>query len=290
MIGVFKNALYRLKRIQTMQRMALGVARASAVRAMQPIDPRDPATWEASGMSQNGEDGIIDYLTQQVRNPNRYFVEIGASDGTENNSSWLAVVRRWRGLMVEGNRGKADYCRYIMGGLAIGVEVDSRFVTCETIADLSSRFAMSDPDFFSIDIDGIDWHIASSLLKNGFRPKVFAVEYNSCFGPERSLTIPYKPDFNFSQAHSTQLYYGVAIQAWRGLLSGYGYQFVTVETNGVNAFFVRPDAMVMDMLTDIKTRDFEENFFQATRHRRAWQGQFELIKHMPLIDTSALSD
>ncbi|MEK6744520.1 MAG: hypothetical protein AABZ15_12980 [Nitrospirota bacterium] len=289
MINPWKEVYYRLKRFHTMQRIGAGFARAAAVRAMQPIDPSDPATWEVSGLSQNGEDGITDFLTRQVRDPNRYFVEIGASDGTENNSSWLAVARRWRGLMVEGDPAKADYCKFLMGGLAVGVEVENRFVTRESIAELYGRFETPNPDFFSLDIDGIDWHIASALLDLGFRPKIFVVEYNSCFGPERAITIPYRPDFNFQIAHPTNLYYGVSIRAWRKLLESHGYRFVTVETNGVNAFFVLPEFFKHTLFVGLKSREFEDNFYQRTRHAGSWQKQFPLIEHLPFVDVAGVS-
>jgi hypothetical protein len=54
------------------------------------------------------------------------------------------------------------------------------------------------------------------------------------------LTIEYARDFDFTRAHPTQLYYGVSIAGWRAGLERYGYRFVTVEQNGVNAFFVDP--------------------------------------------------
>jgi hypothetical protein len=267
-----------------MQRIGNGLARVAAIRAMQPIDPLDPASWEVSGLSQNGEDGITDYLARHLKSQNRYFVEIGASDGTENNTSWLAVARRWRGLMVEGDSNKADYCRFIMGGLAVGVQVESRFVSRENIAALYSRISTHEPDFFSLDIDGIDWYVAAALFDLGFRPKIIAVEYNACFGPDKAVTIPYKRDFNFLTAHPTNLYYGVSIQAWHVLMERYGYKFVTVETNGVNAFFVRPECFSAQLFVDLRSKQFEENFYQRTRHNCTWRGQFSLIEHLPLVD------
>ncbi len=270
----------------TMQRIANGLARAAAVRAMQPLDPTRPCTWEVSALSQNGEDGITEFLTQRIRVPNRYFVEIGASDGTENNTSWLAVARRWSGLMVEGDSRKADYCRFLMYGLAMSVEVDSRFVSLDNLGALYQRFATPEPDFFSIDIDGVDWHIAAGLLELGFRPGIWVVEYNSCFGPDRAVTIPYQADFNSRVAHPTGLYYGASIQAWRCLLEAHGYRFVTVESHGVNAFFARPESLEDAIWTGLAPHTFQENFFQYFRHRRPWQEQFALIQHLPLVDVS----
>lgn len=40
----------------------MSIARGAATAGLRAIDPLDPRTWEFSGFSQNGEDGIIDHL------------------------------------------------------------------------------------------------------------------------------------------------------------------------------------------------------------------------------------
>ena len=72
------------------------------------LDPDRPLTWEFAGFSQHGEDGIVDYLSSQVLAPNRFFVEIGAGDGIQNCTAWLAFAKSYGGIWVEGN---ADQCK-----------------------------------------------------------------------------------------------------------------------------------------------------------------------------------
>lgn len=275
---------FRLKRLQTMQRINCGLARAAAATVCQTVDPCNPGTWEFSGMSQNGEDGIADHLARQLKASNRYFVEIGSSDGTENNSSWFAVARRWQGLMVEGNANKAAYCAFLMGGLNIGVRVLSRFVDKENLDALLREIAEIEPDYFSLDIDGIDYYVAEGLLQRGLRPKIVVVEYNSCYGPERAVTIPYSQNFDYRSAHPSHLYYGASIMAWRKLWEAAGYQFVTVDSNGVNAFFIRPGYFEGGFLSGLRGKTFQENFYQKMRHGGGWQLQGELIQSMPLVE------
>lgn len=279
----YRQVVFRIKRLQTMQRINCGLARAAAVRAGQRIDPADPLSWEFSGLSQNGEDGIAEFLINQLRESNRYFVEIGASDGTENNTSWFAVARRWQGVMVEGDAAKAAYGAFIMGGLNIGVRVLNRFVDLDSLDALCGEFGEMEPDFFSLDIDGIDYHVAEGLLARGFRPRIAVVEYNSCFGHERAVTIPYAPRFDYRAAHSSQLYYGASVAAWRKLWEGAGYRFVTVDGNGVNAFFVRSDCVDAQVQQQWRGLPFRENFFQRNRHGGDWQTQSALIAHLPLM-------
>ena len=79
-----------LRRFQNYQRINIVLSRGLAGLISRRVDEKKPASWEFSCFSQNGEDGIINILCSKVKNPNRYFIEIGASDGIENNtlSNW----------------------------------------------------------------------------------------------------------------------------------------------------------------------------------------------------------
>jgi hypothetical protein len=124
----------------------------------------------------------------------------------------------------------------IYGNINLGVECIPAFVTKENIDKVLKSALYKDSDMFSLDIDGNDYYIAEAIMNTGFRPKIVIVEYNSALGPHDSVIIPYQENFNFIAAHPTQLYYGVSISAWRKFFARYGYSFVTVESNGVNAF------------------------------------------------------
>jgi hypothetical protein len=243
------------------------------------IDLTSPVTWEFSGFSQNGEDGILDVLRKKLLKRNRYFIEIGSSDGMQNNSSWLVVAEQYSGLMVEGNPRLVDRASRMILSHSLGVECLNMFVNSENIQDLKSLALHSNPDVFSLDIDGIDYYIAKAIMEGGFRPKIFVVEYNSVFGPTRSMTIPYYEAFEFTKAHSTQLYYGVSIAAWRKFFSHYGYHFVSVDQKGVNAFFVDPVCFDVDFLKKINGNAFAENVYQYGKFKGSFEKQFSLIEN-----------
>lgn len=69
----------------------MSLARGAATSALRNLDMSNLSSWEFSGFSQNGEDGIIDVLTRNIVEPNRYFIEIGASDGVENNTASVLI-------------------------------------------------------------------------------------------------------------------------------------------------------------------------------------------------------
>lgn len=270
-------------RARSLQKINYSLARGGASSALRTIDNCKPASWEFSGFSQNGEDGIIDVLLRHVRNPNRYFVEIGTSDGLENNTSWLALVRRYSGLCIEGNPLKNDCHRNVFTPLNYGLRFLSLFVDGKSIDRLREESRVLDPDVFSLDIDGNDFHIAKLLLDAGFRPRIFVVEYNSAFGPQQSVTIPFRDDFRIGASPAERLYYGCSIMGWRSLFQGLGYRFVTVDQNGVNGFFVDPSAFDPDFLEAIQGLDFSENSSQLSEHRAGWSMQSTLISGRPLL-------
>jgi hypothetical protein len=224
-----------------MSRVNMSLSRAAVTSALRQIDDTNPLSWEFSGFSQSGGDGIIDFLTRKILNPNRYFIEIGANDGIENNTAWLAFARRYTGIMVDGNPRFSWRCKYLLSPLCL-VDVINLFVDRNNIGVIKEKALYLNPDVFSLDIDGIDYYVVEAFLKAGFRPKIMVVEYNSCFGPEKKVTIEYHDNI-YEKREKSQLpgiYWGCSINGWKTLLGKYGYKFLTVDSNGVDAFFINP--------------------------------------------------
>ena len=44
-------------------------------------------------------------------------------------------------------------------------------------------------------------------------PQIIVVEYNSLFGPERAVTVPYDPAFARGDKHFSHLYWGASLAA-----------------------------------------------------------------------------
>jgi hypothetical protein len=268
-----------------MQRINISLSRGAIASHTRSIDLTDPQSWEFSALSQNGEDGIIDVLLSQCKNRNRYFIEIGSSDGIENNTSYLAIVKKYRGIMVEGNQNSSDECDLNVAYLCTKdfINCVSMFVNQENVEQLKNLSLYLDPDVFSLDIDGMDYYVAKAIMETGFRPKIFVVEYNSAFGSEKSLTLEYQKNFTGAPKYKG-LYYGVSLSGWKKFFKMFGYQFITVEANGVNAFFVDSNNFNQDFLKNIQGLNFAENVFQGLRTRSNWKAQFDLIKHLEFIE------
>jgi hypothetical protein len=97
------------------------------------------------------------------------------------------------------------------------------------------------------------------------------------------MTVAYRPDFSVKQAHPSGLYYGVSIAGWRSFFEGQGYQFVTVDQNGVNAFFIDPKCFEAPFLERIQGLSFVENRAQLRKFRVSCEDQFSLIADREFI-------
>ena len=262
------------------QRILISLTKGSAMMRARTIDFKNPETWEFSGFSQNGEDGILDVLRSKLLESNRYFIEIGAADGIDNNSAWLTIAEKYRGVMIEGDHGLVARARRMVAHYSIGLQILEMFVDVDSVKSIKEKSLFDNPDIFSLDIDGIDYYIAKALFDEGFRPKIFVVEYNSVYGPSAGRTIKYKENFVYTSAHSSQLYYGVSITGWIKFFEEKGYKFITVDRNGVNAFFVDPTNFDDDFLNNITPLSFAENQLQLLKFRSSYEKQFKQISHM----------
>lgn len=274
---MIRRIIEYIQRIRGLQKINFALSRGAAASAQRNIKPSIPSSWEFSGFSQNGEDGIINYLLGRSKSRERYFIEIGTADGLENNSSWLSLVNRYSGLCIEGDPQLSKRHSNLFVPLNYGVKYLNCFVTKESINAITKQARTKTPDLFSVDIDGNDYYIVSEILAAGFRPRVFVVEYNSAFGPNKSCTIPYRDQFRVGKSAEERLYYGCSVAAWKSLFQLYNYQFVTVDQNGVNSIFANRDEFDTDFLDSLQGTDFAENNSQLRIHNCDWEQQFKLI-------------
>jgi hypothetical protein len=286
---IYSRAYYKLhttlieevRKNQLHIRIGNAFSRAAATSSIRQIDLRHPLTWEFSGFSQNGEDGILDVLISNLKTSNRYFFEIGANNCIDNNTAWLSYARNFSGLMIEGD---SFLFQKSYDTKPWYVDYHNLFVDLDNIKTIKELLLYTNPDVFSLDIDGNDYFIARSILEAGILPKVIVIEYNSAYGPDQLLSIKYNKNFCVRTAHPSCLYYGVSIALLKELLSDFGYRFVTVDSNGVNAFFVNPSYYDTAFLNDLMPIHYRENSHQFRLIKGGWEEQFELIKHLPYIE------
>ena len=277
MLTKLKNVIYDNR---DRQRILIKLSKGIAMSQSRNIDLRNPNSWEFSGFSQNGEDGIIEILRNNLSTQDRYFLEIGSADGIDNNTAWLLFTQSYNGIMIDGDSNLVERAQRMVSSYSIGLRICNMFVTKDSITNIKNYSKTLTPDIFSLDIDGNDYFIAEEIFSNGFRPKIFVVEYNSTFGPDDSLTIKPHDNFEYLSFHKSGLYYGVSISAWKKLFLKNGYKFITVDSKGVNAFFVEPQYFNETFLENIESCNFIENESQFLRFGVNYKEQFNIIKSM----------
>jgi hypothetical protein len=87
-------------------------------------------------------------------------------------------------------------------------------------------------------MDGVDYWVWKALTC--VRPRKVILEYNPIWGPEASVTVPYKEDFRLDM--SKKPYYASALlSAFEKLGRERGCRLVGVQRLGFNAVFLRSD-------------------------------------------------
>lgn len=238
--------------------------------------------------SQWGEDGIIEWLIQQIPDIPRSFVEFGVENFGEANARFLLENRGWKGLVLDGNEtyinGLRDTTLYWRHDLT----AVSAFVTAENINQLieDANFA-GDLGILSVDIDGVDYWVLKAV--ECVNPAIIIAEFNGVFGDLKPFTVAYRPDFDRFSAHYSGQFFGMSVAAAIGLCESRGYTFVGTNSNGVNAFFVRND------LAQSVTAKLRHTKIWAQRHRDSRNtamtldfqrglNKYQLIKDLPVVN------
>jgi hypothetical protein len=279
-----------LVRLDRLDRLTEAVGRIEARQvASDPSD--DLNAHEFRVFSQNGEDGVIQFLLSRVAVETKLFVEFGVGDYSEANTRFLSLHDHWAGLVIEGNSRDITRLKRDPTFWRFDITAISAFITRENINDLLANNGMTGAiGLLSIDIDGNDYWIFEAI--SVVRPAIVIIEYNHRFGPDRAVTIPYDRRFSRDRGHYSHLYYGASLRALCLLADRKGYAFVGCESFGVNAFFVRRDLMTGG-IREVSVEDgYRRGTFRAARDSRGRLAHLTadeeaaILADMPVVDVA----
>lgn len=186
--------------------------------------------------SQFGDDGIIQWLVQQLPSINKTFIEFGVENYRESNTRFLLVNNNWSGFVMDGSQENISAIKSEQLYTFFDLQAVCSFITSENInALLSGTGFNSEPGILSIDIDGNDYWVWKAIT--GIRPAIIICEYNSLFGFNHPYTIPYEDSF----VRGTQYpfnYYGISLLSACHLAGEKGYSFIGCNSAGNNAYFI----------------------------------------------------
>jgi hypothetical protein len=195
--------------------------------------------------SQNGEDGIIEKLINELSITNGTFCEFGASDGiTSSNTYNLIKKYNFSGLAIEADINKYNICvknyeKYknikIEHGMVLYNHSEYNLNKWLKRSNLPLDF-----DILSIDIDCDDYYVWENMTE--FNPKIVIVEVNSYRDPifDELPKIPsseYNIDLLKNQ-NSTRVALGCSFIS--AIKLGLSKNYIPVSFTG-NIIFIRKD-------------------------------------------------
>lgn len=258
-------------------------------RAVAELAPNEIERAEFQVFSQFGEDGIIQFLVQRVPVERRVFVEIGVEDYSESNTRFLLVHDAWRGLIVDAGEEHERFVEDSRLGWRTTVDAVTAFVDRDNVNAIVRRAGIEGRiGLLSIDVDGNDYWLLEAL--HAVSPQILVAEYNSAFGAERAVTVPYDPGFVRGEKHWSHLYWGASLAALARAADAKGLALVGGNRAGNNAFFVAREA-----LGEIPERTVAECWRPAQfRESRGPAGELtylsddreklRLLRDLPLVD------
>lgn len=250
---------------------------------------KDLSEVELKVFSQWGEDGIIQYLINaiDIKN-NKYFIEFGVENYTEANTRFLLINNNWSGLVIDSDYKNIEYIKKDDLYWKYDLNAVNAYITKDNINNiLADNGIQGEVGLLSIDIDGNDYWIWKSI--EAVNPLIVICEYNSIFGKELAVTVPYKEKFNRTKEHYSNLYFGASLKALYLLAKEKGYTFIGTTSAGNDAFFVRNDiAYNFNGLT--VEEGYVRSQFRESRDKKGTltfskgEDRLKMISDMPVYD------
>jgi hypothetical protein len=292
-IAIYKivNYLFAPER----QLLALGRLLSETVKSKKRIDSLSEVEFKV--FSQWGDDGIIQWLVHNLDIPNKTFVEFGVEDYREANTRFLMMNNNWSGLVMDGSKWNVAQIINSEYFWQYDLSASVAFITVENINSLlSSSNLGNEVGILHIDLDGNEYWIWKEIHE--ISPILVILEYNSHFGIDKAITIPYSRDFRRTNTHYSGLYFGASLLALHQLSVNKGYSFIGCNSAGNNAYFVRRDKL-NDSVREISLeKGYVVSKFRESKDagRRltylSGHARIEAIKGMPVynIDTKQVEN
>lgn len=239
--------------------------------------------------SQWGDDGIIQYLVNLLDIENKIFIEFGVEDYLEANTRFLLINNNWTGLVMDGSETNISKIKKDEIYWKHDLIAKSAFITANNINQLIEEEGIKGQiGLLHIDIDGNDYWVWKAL--EVVDPIIMIVEYNSKFGYEKAITIPYKEDFVWTKEHYSNLYFGASILSFCDLAEEKGYSFIGSNSAGNNAYFVKNE--FLKNLNPLTAKEgYVESKFRQSREENGTlnflnnEKQIIKLKGLPVYNT-----
>ena len=191
---------------------------------------------ECKIFSQNGEDGILNYIISMLKLERPNFIEIGVGTYIEANTRFIYDRFSSKGIIIDSVNNLKTKVFSNVNSWKGDLRVVEEKVSTENINNIISENCDFDVDIFSLDIDSIDYWIINKLKPN--ISKIFVAEYNAVFGSSLEITVPNLKDFERKKYHYSHLCYGMSLKALINIMKKKNFYFIGTNSIRNNAFFI----------------------------------------------------
>ena len=238
---------------------------------------------ELKFFSQNGEDGIIDYLLESLLIKKPKFIEIGVGDYTEANTRYIFETRSPKGLIIDCNDNLYQKVKKNIKLWKGDLNILESFINSQNIINILRRENfLRNLDLFSLDIDGIDYWVLKKLPKNF--SKIAIIEYNPYFGYKESISVPNIKNFQRSKYHHSMLCFGMSIKAAINLMAKKNLVFIGSNLMRNNAFFIRKDLLKKISVKKINEKELKYHVDANFREGRNKKGSLNYISRDKILN------
>jgi hypothetical protein len=246
--------------------------------------------YEFKIFSEYGDDGIIQFLIQNLNIKNHSFIEFGVEDFSESNCRFLMMNNNYQGFVIDGSEKNINRLKNFDWFWRYDLQCECCFITKNNINDLIAKSGFEDIAILHIDLDGNDYWIFEEINLSKINPAIVILEYNSVFGKKRAVSTPYIHDFCRTNYHYSNLCFGTSLPALNHLAEKKGYSLIGSNSAGNNAYFIRNDLLndrvkklsVEDAYVESKFRESRDQDGQLTYLRK--DARYQLIKGLQVVN------
>jgi hypothetical protein len=218
--------------------------------------------------SQFEEDGILLCIFSLIPPQTRRCVEICAGNGQECMATNLIVNHGWWGYLFDGSKTNVrDGQRFFANCKDTFLHPPvfrHAWITAENVNEQLETVGAAGPvDLLSLDIDGMDYWVWKAIAV--IDPMVVVCETHNVAPPNKSITVPYDPQF-FCQSED---YRGATLEAMCRLGREKGYRLVGTHRYGFNAFFIK-SGFGEEYFPDVSSASCLKDPF-SERRRKVWR-------------------
>ncbi len=194
---------------------------------------------ECKIFSQNGEDGILNYIITMLKIERPNFIEIGVGTYVEANTRFIYDRFAPKGIIIDSEKNLSSKVFSNINSWKGDLRIVEERVSTENINSIISKNCDFEIDIFSLDIDSVDYWIIDKLNSN--ISKIFVAEYNAVFGSSLAITVPNLKDFDRKKYHYSHLCYGMSLKALINIMKKKNFYFIGTNSIRNNAFFISND-------------------------------------------------